>query len=47
MARLDPQAALRRLVGQLTRRGYPSHIAMTAARQALDEQTRPRGPYFA
>lgn len=47
MARLDPQAGLRRLVGQLTRRGYPSHIAMTAARQALDEQTRPRGPFFA
>jgi regulatory protein len=46
MARLDPQAGLRRLVGQLTRRGYPSHIAMTAARQALDEQARPRGPYF-
>jgi regulatory protein len=46
MARLDPQAGLRRLVGQLTRRGYPSHIAMTAARQALDEQSRPRGPQF-
>jgi regulatory protein len=33
----DPQAALRRLVGQLSRRGYPSGVAMTAARQALDE----------
>jgi regulatory protein len=46
LARLDPQTGLRRLVGQLTRRGYPSHIAMTAARQALDEQSRPRGPFF-
>ena len=46
LARLDPQTGLRRLVGQLTRRGYPSHVAMTAARQALDEQTRPRGPFF-
>ena len=33
----DPQAALRRLVGQLSRRGYPSGVAMSAARQALDE----------
>ncbi|WP_052226900.1 regulatory protein RecX [Microbacterium mangrovi] len=46
LARLDPQTGLRRLMGQLTRRGYPSHIAMTAARQALDEQSRPRGPRF-
>ncbi len=34
----DPQAALRRLVGQLSRRGYPSGVAMAAARQALDER---------
>lgn len=33
----DHQAALRRLVGQLSRRGYPSGVSMTAARQALDE----------
>lgn len=33
----DHQAALRRLVGQLSRRGYPSAVSMTAARQALDE----------
>jgi regulatory protein len=33
----DAQAALRRLSGQLARRGYPSSVAMSAARQALDE----------
>ncbi|WP_235038027.1 regulatory protein RecX [Microbacterium sp. 18062] len=33
----DDQAALRRLVGQLSRRGYPSSVAMSAARRALDE----------
>lgn len=36
----DPQAALRRLVGQLSRRGYPSNVAMTAAKQALAGQER-------
>jgi regulatory protein len=46
LARLDAQTGLRRLVGQLTRRGYPSHVAMTAARQALDEQSRSSGPSF-
>lgn len=44
----DDDAALRRLVGQLARRGYPSSVAMTAARQALAEVRRPaaRGPRF-
>ena len=30
-------AALRRLAGQLSRRGYPSSVALTAARTALEE----------
>lgn len=34
----DRDAALRRLVGQLTRRGFSSSVAMTAARTALDER---------
>lgn len=38
MARLDRDTALRRLVGQLSRRGYSSSVAMTAARSALSEQ---------
>lgn len=33
----DRETALRRLLGQLARRGYPSSVSMTAARQALDE----------
>jgi regulatory protein len=37
MARLDPDAALRRLIGQLARRGYNGGIAMTAAKTALRE----------
>lgn len=37
MARLDRDAALRRLHGQLARRGFPGSVAMTAARTALDE----------
>ncbi|WP_460776421.1 regulatory protein RecX [Microbacterium sp. GXF7504] len=36
MRGLDPQVALRRLVGQLSRRGYPGNVAMSAARAALD-----------
>jgi regulatory protein len=36
MRGLDRQVALRRLVGQLARRGYPG--ALDAARRALDEQ---------
>lgn len=35
---VDRDTALRRLTGQLARRGYPGSVAMTAARQALDEQ---------
>lgn len=34
---LERDVALRRLVGQLSRRGYPGTVAMTAARAALDE----------
>lgn len=37
MAGLDRDTAVRRLVGQLSRRGYPGTVAMTAARTALDE----------
>jgi regulatory protein len=33
----DREAALRRLLGQLARRGYPSSVSMAAARQAIDE----------
>ena len=42
MARLDRDTAVRRLVGQLSRRGYSGSVAMTAARDALDEATAPR-----
>lgn len=37
LARLDFDTALRRLVGQLARRGYGGSVAMTAARTALAE----------
>ena len=37
MTRLDPDAALRRLVGQLSRRGYNGAVAMKAAKAALRE----------
>lgn len=37
MRGVDPQAALRRLAGQLSRRGYPGSVAFKAAREALDE----------
>lgn len=37
MGRLDPDAALRRLVGQLARRGYGGAVAMNAAKTALRE----------
>lgn len=33
----DRETALRRLLGQLARRGYPSSVSLAAARQALDE----------
>lgn len=39
MARLDGDTALRRLVGQLARRGYNGSVAMTAAKAALSEVT--------
>lgn len=38
MGSLDRDAALRRLHGQLARRGFPGSVAMTAARTALEEQ---------
>ncbi len=37
MRSLDRDTALRRLTGQLARRGYGGSMAMTAARTALDE----------
>jgi len=37
MSALDRDTALRRLAGQLARRGYPANVALTAAKQALDE----------
>lgn len=39
MSRLDPDTALRRLMGQLARRGYGGSVAMTAAKTALREAT--------
>lgn len=41
MSGLDPDTALRRLHGQLARRGFGGSTAMTAARQALDEAEKP------
>lgn len=38
MRELDRDAALRRLSGQLARRGYGGSVAFDAARRALDEQ---------
>lgn len=46
MSSLDRDTALRRLAGQLARRGYGGSSALDAARLALDE-VQPRGPYFA
>ncbi|GAA3925584.1 regulatory protein RecX [Microbacterium soli] len=37
MTRLEPETALRRLLGQLARRGYGGTVAMSAARTALEE----------
>lgn len=47
MRGLDREAATRRLVGQLSRRGYGA-VALSAARRALDELDRPaaRGVRF-
>lgn len=44
MSKLDPDTALRRLMGQLARRGYGGGIAMNVAKQALSEQSG--GPRF-
>ncbi|MGM7677991.1 regulatory protein RecX [Microbacterium sp. A94] len=49
LSRLDFETALRRLVGQLARRGYGGSVAMTAARTALTEAslgTRSSGVRF-
>ncbi|UGS27870.1 RecX family transcriptional regulator [Microbacterium resistens] len=43
LARYDEDTAMRRLVGQLARRGYGGGVAMTAARTALRENTRSSG----
>lgn len=43
LARYDDDTALRRLVGQLARRGFGGSMAMSAARRALDEARRPGG----
>ncbi|WP_396668548.1 regulatory protein RecX [Microbacterium sp. R86528] len=40
MSSLEDDVALRRLHGQLARRGFGGHVAMTAARTALDELRR-------
>ncbi|MER7798129.1 regulatory protein RecX [Microbacterium sp. NPDC096154] len=42
LLRYDEETALRRLSGQLARRGYGGGLAMSAARAALDEARRPR-----
>lgn len=41
MTRLDLDTAVRRLVGQLARRGFGGSVAMQAAKQALREASRP------
>ncbi|UWF78360.1 MULTISPECIES: regulatory protein RecX [Microbacterium] len=43
MTGLEPDTALRRLLGQLARRGYAGSVAMTAARTALRETGGPQG----
>lgn len=42
LLRFDDDTALRRLSGQLARRGYGGGIAMSVARAALEEARRPR-----
>ncbi len=42
MRGVDPDAALRRLAAQLSRRGYRSSVAMDAAREALAEAASER-----
>lgn len=49
LSRLDFDTALRRLMGQLARRGYGGSVAMSAARTALDEaalEHKPTGVRF-
>lgn len=49
LSRLDNDTALRRLVGQLSRRGYNGAVAMRAAKTALGEASfggRPSGVHF-
>lgn len=47
MSRLDHDTAMRRLMGQLARRGYGGSIASNAARQALSEvDSAPSGVRF-
>lgn len=41
LSKLDADVALRRLVGQLARRGFPGNVAMQAAKAALAEVSRP------
>lgn len=43
LVRFDDDTAVRRLVGQLARRGFGGGLAMTAARTALDEARRGGG----
>lgn len=43
LSRLEFEVALRRLVGQLARRGYGGSVAMTAARTALSEASIGKG----
>ncbi|WP_261166156.1 regulatory protein RecX [Microbacterium sp. Marseille-Q6965] len=43
LLRYDDDTALRRLVGQLARRGFGGSLAMSAARRALDEARAPSG----
>ncbi len=43
LSRLDADTALRRLAGQLARRGYNGALALSTARKALSEQGGTRG----
>ncbi len=46
LSSLPPDVALRRLLGQLQRRGYPGNVAQAAARAALAAVQQPSGPRF-
>ncbi|WP_318244767.1 regulatory protein RecX [Microbacterium pullorum] len=46
LSHVDEAAALRRLMGQLSRRGYPGSVAATAARAALAENRSGGGVRF-